>query len=95
LRRRSIARRISLIEPTIRIGKKGVTEAQIKEIMKQLEVRRTVKVRVLRSALASESLENIAQRISAETNLKIIQIIGHTFTLHKPREKRRKTVKKN
>lgn len=90
MRRRSIARRAPLIEPTIRIGKKGITEAQIKEIMKQLKVRRAIKVKVLKSALASESLENIAQRISAETNSKIIQIIGHTFTLYKPREKRRK-----
>jgi len=76
------------LKPTIRIGKKGVTDEQLKEILKQLEARETVKIKVLRSALANETVENIAKRISAETGSKIIQVIGHTFTLFKPKKKK-------
>lgn len=87
----ALKRRASSIEPTVRVGKKGITEAQVKEILKQLEARRTVKVKVLKSALVSETVEEIAQRISSETGSRVIQIIGHTFTLYKPRERRKRT----
>lgn len=87
--RRTQARRISKhIEATLRIGKKGLTEAQIKEIVKQLEARKRVKVRVLRSALAENTVEEIAQKAAQETGSKIIQIIGHTFTLYKPKKRK-------
>lgn len=94
MRKRSISKRTPLIEPTIRIGKRGITESQIKEIIKQLEDRKTVKVRVLRSALAGEKIEDIAQKISSETNSRIIQVIGHTITLYKPRKNVRKGERK-
>ncbi|MBS7606270.1 YhbY family RNA-binding protein [Candidatus Bathyarchaeota archaeon] len=86
--RQALKKRVSSIEPTVRVGKKGITEAQIKEILKQLEARRTVKVKVLKSALVGETVEDIAQRISSETGSRVIQIIGRTFTLYKPRERR-------
>ena len=82
------------MKPTIRIGKKGVTDEQLKEILKQLEARETVKIKVLRSALANETVENIAKRISTETGSKIIQVIGHTFTLFKPKRKSRRGLRK-
>ncbi|MBS7649617.1 MAG: YhbY family RNA-binding protein [Candidatus Bathyarchaeia archaeon] len=78
------------LEPTIHVGKKGVTDAQIKETIKQLEARRIVKVKVLRSALTGDTVENIAQRLSLETNSRIVQIVGHTFTLYKPKRRLQK-----
>lgn len=74
------------IKATVQIGKKGVTEAQVKEILKQLDARRKVKVKVLRSALAESTVEEIAQKVASETGSKIIQVIGHTFTLYKPKK---------
>lgn len=73
------------IETTIWIGKRGVGEAQIKEILKQLDARKKVKVKVLRSALIESSVEEIAQKVASETGSKVVQVIGHTFTLHKPK----------
>ena len=81
--RRKISQKRLPSESTVRIGKMGVTEAQIKEILKQLKTRRKVRIKVLRSALTNDTLENIAQRISSETDSKVVQIIGHTFTLYK------------
>ncbi|MCX8171422.1 MAG: YhbY family RNA-binding protein [Candidatus Bathyarchaeota archaeon] len=75
------------LKPTAHIGKKGVTVAQVKEIAKQLETRRRVKIKVLKSALIEGSVEDIAQKIARETGSKIVQIIGHTFTLHKPKKR--------
>jgi len=81
------------IEATVRIGKRGITEAQVKEISKQLDAKRKVKVKVLRSALMESSIEEIAQKVSSETGSKIIQVIGHTFTLYKPKKRKVKIVK--
>ncbi|MCD6465833.1 YhbY family RNA-binding protein [Candidatus Bathyarchaeota archaeon] len=88
MRARSTSRSQQPLKPTIRIGKKGVTHEQILEILKQLEARGTVKIKVLKSALTNDTMENIAKRISAETGSKIIQMIGHTFMLFKPKRKR-------
>lgn len=85
--RKNISKRKKPLKPTVRIGKKGVTEAQIREISKHLDARRKVKVKVLKSALLEDTVENIAQKISSKTDSKIIQIIGHTFTLYKPKRK--------
>lgn len=80
------SKKISSIEPTVRIGKKGLTEAQIIEIIKHLDKRRTVKVKVLRTALTSGTVESIAQKVSSATGARVTQIIGHTFTLSKPKK---------
>ncbi|MEM3715823.1 MAG: hypothetical protein QW145_01530, partial [Candidatus Bathyarchaeia archaeon] len=55
-------------------------------ILKLLQGRK-VKVKVLKSALIEDTVERIAQRIAQETDSKIIQIIGHTFTLYKPKRR--------
>jgi putative YhbY family RNA-binding protein len=73
------------MEPAVRIGKKGLTNAQIMEIAKHLDKRRTVKVKVLKTALTSDAVENIAQKASSATGARVIQIVGHTFTLSKPK----------
>lgn len=83
--KRRLDKRSKQIETTVWIGKRGVSEAQIKEISKQLNARKRVKVKVLRSALTESTVEEIAQRVASETGSRIIQIIGHTFTLYKPK----------
>jgi RNA-binding protein YhbY len=82
---RASHKRISPREATVRIGKKGLTDAQIIEIAKHLDKRRKVKVKVLKTALTGDSVENIAQKASSATGSKVIRIIGHTFTLSKPK----------
>lgn len=80
-------KKTQILKPTVHIGKSGVAEAQIKEIAKQLDARRIVKVKILKSALLEDTVEGIAQKISSETDSRIVEIIGHTFTLYKPRRK--------
>lgn len=87
MREGSARRKSGHIKATVRIGKKGITETQIKEISKQLEARKRVKVKILRSALVESSVEEIARKVASETGSKVVQIIGHTFTLYKPKRK--------
>lgn len=88
MKKASTRKGLEHVKATIRIGKKGIGEAQIKEISKQLEARKKVKIKVLKSALMETSIEEIAKNVSFKTGSKIIQIIGHTFTLYKPKRKK-------
>ena len=81
----------SLGKPTILIGKKGSTDLIMKEISKYLDARKSVKVKILKSALLSEKAEEIAQKAAKATGSMIVQVRGHTFTLYKPKKLNPKT----
>jgi putative YhbY family RNA-binding protein len=81
-------RELSLEKPTIWIGKEGASAETMKEICRQLEKRKTVKVQILKSALRDESVKEIALRTAQQTESTVIDVRGHTFILHKPRKKR-------
>lgn len=52
MRARSAPRSQRSLKPTIRIGKKGITDEQLKEILKQLEARETVKIQSFKISLS-------------------------------------------
>jgi RNA-binding protein len=81
-------RELSLEKPTIWVGKEGASQKAIKEISRQLERRRIVKVQILNSALKDGSAKDIASKTAQQTESALIDVRGHTFILHKPREKR-------
>jgi RNA-binding protein len=70
----------------VRIGKKGATDLLVGEVLKRLDKRKVVKVKVLKSALAGETTENIAKKVATAADARIIQIRGHTFTLYRPKK---------
>ena len=71
---------------TVRIGKKGVTEPLILEILKNLRKKGIVKVKILKTGLAGRKAKDIAEEVAKATDSKIIEIRGHTFTLRKPKK---------
>jgi len=72
--------------PTVRIGKKGATGSLMNEISKHLDKRKSVKVKILTTALIDEEANGIAQKVAKETKSKIVQLRGHTFILYKPKK---------
>jgi len=69
----------------VQLGKKGVTEAFIKEVKNRLEKHGVVKIRVLKSlrrALGIE-IEKLAEEIAEKTQSKVYEIRGFTFILIK------------
>ena len=71
------------LDPTVQVGKAGLTEQIGREISEQLEKRELIKVRFLRSAGPSsewkQSVEGLSRRIGAE----LIEIKGATVLLYK------------
>ena len=69
------------IEPTIRIGKNGLTEGTITEIKKQLKKRKIIKIKLLRSFAEREEKDESARKIAELTNSMILERKGFVVTL--------------
>jgi RNA-binding protein len=76
-------------KPVVIIGKKGPTDLSINEILKNLNRRKVVKVKILKSALSDTRTDDIAHTISEATGARIVEIRGHTFTLYLPKKNRK------
>ena len=85
--KRRIKRELSEEKPTVWVGKEGATPQIICEIGRQLDKRKTVKAKILRTALQNEEAREMASRIASQTDSSLIEVRGHTFILYKPRKK--------
>lgn len=77
-------------QPTIWMGKKGVTQEVIEEVSKQLDQDEVVKVRVLKSALQTSKREVLASLIAEKTGSELIEVRGNTFVVYRHRRAREK-----
>ena len=81
--KRRIKRRLGEERPTIWIGKNGASEESLKEIEKQLEKKKMVKIKILKSALEEDEAKEIASKIAEQTEASLVEVRGHTFMLYK------------
>jgi RNA-binding protein len=86
-KKRYIKRRLTREKPTIWIGKNGPTQELIKEIEKQLDKNKMIKVKILKSALPAHDAKQIATKTAQQTEATLIEVRGHTFTLYKHSKK--------
>jgi RNA-binding protein len=86
-KKRFVKRRLSDAKPTIWVGRGGTSEDLVKEVDKQLDKNRMVKVKILKSALAETEAKQIASKIAEETGSSLVEVRGHTFMLYKYRKK--------
>ncbi|MDR0373393.1 MAG: YhbY family RNA-binding protein [Nitrososphaerota archaeon] len=72
--------------PTIWVGKDGLTVQSISEIEKQLQKNKMVKVRILPAALKElTTAEEIATKAAKETEAALVEVRGHVFILFRKR----------
>lgn len=76
-----------LLKPIIRIGKNGLNENLIKEIMVHLKKRRLIKIKLLRNALQNSEIDEIINRIVNECSCVLIDRIGSTFSVYRQQSK--------
>jgi RNA-binding protein len=72
--------RMQDLKPTCWIGKRGITDAMIEEIVRQVKDRKVIKVKWLRHT------EVDPQAIADATGTELVEVRGHTLVL---RERRR------
>lgn len=72
------------LEATIRLGKAGITDGIVEEIKAQLENRRVVKVKVLRSARhPGMDVKDMAGDVADRCGARVAQVKGFTLVLEK------------
>ena len=74
-------------KPTIWVGKEGYTPQLSGEIDKQLDKNKMVKVRILSSALRTETAKAIAIRAAEDTSAALVEVRGHVFILYRRHKK--------
>ena len=72
--------------PTIWVGKEGVSTELLKHVANQLKSRELVKVKVQKSALVETETATVAGRVASSTGSTLVEVMGHTFTLYKRQE---------
>lgn len=69
------------LNPIFQVGKNGVTDNFIEQIIDVLEKRELIKVSVLQNCL--EDKDVIAEEISKKTDSNIVSIIGNTIIIYR------------
>jgi putative YhbY family RNA-binding protein len=73
--------------PTIHVGKEGLTQQCAGEIQKQLQKNKMVKIRILPAAMQGENTaESIAAKAAEQTGAALVEVRGHVFILFRKRK---------
>lgn len=73
--------------PTVWVGKEGLTPQLASEIEKQLQRNKMVKVRILPSALQQDNTaQSIADNSAKQTGAALVEVRGHVFILFRKRK---------
>ncbi len=78
----------------VRIGKRGIHSNVVKEIIKNLDKKGTVKIRFLKSAIYGKDLGDILSELMMKVSIldrsiKIADVRGRVIVLYKERKKNR------
>lgn len=72
------------IDVTLHVGKNGVSESTVTELKAQLEKRRLVKVRLLKSATYELGTQAQAEALAEQSGGILVDVRGHTAVFWKP-----------
>lgn len=71
------------LKPIINIGKNGITDALVEELVKQIKANRLVKVRILKSAVPEGNVKTLAQQLADTTRTTLVEVKGSTVVLYR------------
>ena len=72
------------LEPIIRIGKGGIKESLINEILKALKNRKLIKIKILKT-IKSEK-EDIISQIIQKTGARLVEKVGNVVVIYRESE---------
>ncbi|MBC7110203.1 MAG: YhbY family RNA-binding protein [Archaeoglobi archaeon] len=70
-------------KPHVQIGKSGLTEGVIEEIKRQLEDKKVIKIRFMRSITKERDVEELVREIAIRTGCEIEDVRGRTAVIKK------------
>ena len=81
--KRFVKHKLQDASPTVWIGKEGLTTHSLDEIEKQLKKSRMLKIKILKSALQTETKKVIAAKAAAQTGALLVDLRGNVFILYR------------
>ena len=87
-KKRRIKRKLNTEKPTVWVGKEGSTPQIQDEIRRQLEKKKMVKVKMLKTALKGDEAKNVASTMAQQTESTLVDVRGHTFMLYKNKKRK-------
>lgn len=73
------------MSPIFQVGKNGVSDNQIEQLINALEARELIKIHLLNTTPADK--HSISEEIAEKTGADIVHVIGNKLTLYKKSEK--------
>ncbi len=73
--------------PTIWVGKEGLSPQVVEQVENQLQRAKMIKIRILKSALATETAKDIATRTANQVGAALVEVRGHVFIIYRKRRK--------
>lgn len=77
------------LEVAFQIGKSGVTEGVVKELVTWLEREPLVKVRLLKGARGEADAKTVAGDLAAKAGAVLVEVRGHTALFYRPKRGRK------
>ena len=71
------------LTPLLNIGKNGVSDSLIEELLRQLKRNKLVKVKILKSALEDLDRKAIAGELAKRTGSQLVEIKGSSAVLYR------------
>jgi putative YhbY family RNA-binding protein len=73
--------------PTVWVGKEGLTPQLASEVEKQLQKNKMIKIRILPAALTeNNTAQTIASKAAEQTGSALVEVRGHVFILFRKRK---------
>tara|TARA_B100001996_G_C18649013_1_gene588631 strand:- start:1354 stop:1638 length:285 start_codon:yes stop_codon:yes gene_type:complete len=85
IKKRALHKTAHHLDPTVWVGKNGITENVIKEIICTLEDHELIKIKMLHSD--KKNFEKNSEKIYVSTNAEVINSIGNVLTIYKKNTK--------
>jgi RNA-binding protein len=85
--KRHVRHKLKDEKPTVWIGKEGLTPQISNEIDTQLDKHKMLKVKILRSALQTETAKLIASEAAEQAGAALVEVRGHVFILYRRHRK--------
>lgn len=80
---KELRRRAKHLKPILSIGKNGVSEGSIELIARELEQKKLIKIKMLKSAIDQRDKKEIASDIARKTQSQVVEQIGNIVVLYK------------
>jgi putative YhbY family RNA-binding protein len=85
--KRHVRHKLKDENPTIWIGKDGLTLQLSSEIENQLEKKKMLKIKILKSALEHDTAQAIAAKSAEQADASLVEVRGHVFILYRRHKK--------